>query len=117
MRLSVESAPPSRPSSSVQRRKLYELSLRAVSLREFSWRILVCVGEPKAPPPKPSRAELLAAVGKTIPDVIAPRLRVLFCGINPGLYSAATRHHFARPGNRFWPSLERAGFTDRQLAP
>jgi TDG/mug DNA glycosylase family protein len=42
---------------------------------------------------------------------------VLFCGINPGLYSAATGHHFARPGNRFWPALHRSGFTPRQLAP
>jgi len=49
--------------------------------------------------------------------VIAPRLRVLFCGINPGLYSGATGHHFARPGNRFWPTLHRAGFTSRQLHP
>ncbi|WP_245996601.1 G/U mismatch-specific DNA glycosylase [Streptomyces armeniacus] len=47
----------------------------------------------------------------------APGLRVLFCGINPGLYSAATGHHFARPGNRFWPVLHAAGFTPRQLAP
>jgi TDG/mug DNA glycosylase family protein len=69
------------------------------------------------PPRKPTRAELAAAVGKTVPDIIAPRLRVLFCGINPGLYSAATRHHFARPGNRFWPALHRGGFTERQLAP
>jgi TDG/mug DNA glycosylase family protein len=68
-------------------------------------------------PLKPNRAELLAAIGKTVPDVIAPRLRVLFCGINPGLYSAATGHHFARPGNRFWPALHGAGFTDRRLAP
>ncbi len=68
-------------------------------------------------PPKPTRAQLLAAAGKTIPDVIAPRLRVLFCGINPGLYSGATGHHFARPGNRFWPALHGAGFTERQLAP
>jgi double-stranded uracil-DNA glycosylase len=52
-----------------------------------------------------------------VPDVIAPHLRVLFCGINPGLYSGATGHHFARPGNRFWPALHQAGFTDRQLAP
>jgi len=52
-----------------------------------------------------------------VPDVIAPGLRVLFCGINPGLYTAVTGHHFARPGNRFWPALHRAGFTDRQLAP
>jgi TDG/mug DNA glycosylase family protein len=49
--------------------------------------------------------------------VIAPGLRVLFCGINPGLYSGATGHHFARPGNRFWPALHRAGFTPRQLHP
>ena len=63
----------------------------------------------------PSRAELLAAAGKTVPDVIGPGLRVLFCGINPGLYSAATGHHFARPGNRFWPALLAAGFTRRLL--
>jgi TDG/mug DNA glycosylase family protein len=49
--------------------------------------------------------------------VIARRLRVLFCGINPGLYSGATGHHFARPGNRFWPALHQAGFTQRQLHP
>ena len=50
-------------------------------------------------------------------DVIAPRLKVLFCGINPGLYSGATGHHFARPGNRFWPALHAAGFTPRLLHP
>lgn len=66
---------------------------------------------------KPTRADLLAARGKTVRDVIAPGLRVLFCGINPGLYSAATGHHFARPGNRFWPTLYRAGFTPRLLHP
>jgi TDG/mug DNA glycosylase family protein len=66
---------------------------------------------------RPSRAELLAAAGKAIRDVIAPDLRVLFCGINPGLYSAATGHHFARPGNRFWPALHLAGFTPRLLHP
>jgi len=44
-------------------------------------------------------------------------LRVLFCGINPGLYSGATGHHFARPGNRFWPTLHQAGFTPRLLDP
>lgn len=66
---------------------------------------------------RPTRAELLAAAGKTIPDVIAPNLRVLFCGINPGLYSGVTGHHFARPGNRFWPTLYAAGFTERLLAP
>lgn len=65
----------------------------------------------------PDRAALLAARNKTVPDVIAPHLRVLFCGINPGLYSGATGHHFARPGNRFWPVLHQAGFTQTQLAP
>ena len=49
--------------------------------------------------------------------MIAPDLKVLFCGINPGLYSAATGNHFARPGNRFWPALHKAGFTSRQLYP
>jgi TDG/mug DNA glycosylase family protein len=42
---------------------------------------------------------------------------VLFCGINPGLMTAATGHHFARPGNRFWPVLHRSGFTPRLLKP
>jgi TDG/mug DNA glycosylase family protein len=60
---------------------------------------------------------VLAAAGKTVPDVIGPGLRVLFCGINPGLYSGATGHHFARPGNRFWPVLHTAGFTPRVLKP
>jgi double-stranded uracil-DNA glycosylase len=69
------------------------------------------------PPTKPTKAQLLTAAGKTVPDVIGRNLRVLFCGINPGLYSAATRHHFARPGNRFWPVLHGAGFTQRQVAP
>ncbi|HEX8929020.1 MAG TPA: mismatch-specific DNA-glycosylase, partial [Actinomycetota bacterium] len=67
--------------------------------------------------PRPTPAQLAAAAGRRIPDVIAPGLDVLFCGINPGLYSAATGHHFARPGNRFWPALHRAGFTERQLHP
>ena len=66
---------------------------------------------------RPTAADLKAAVGGTIPDVIAPDLAVLFCGINPGLYSAATGHHFARPGNRFWPALHSAGFTPRLLHP
>lgn len=66
---------------------------------------------------KPSRADLLAAKGKRVRDVTAPGLRVLFCGINPGLYSAVTGHHFARPGNRFWPTLYLAGFTPRLLLP
>ena len=68
-------------------------------------------------PRRPTRAECLAAAGKTVPDVIGPGLRVLFCGINPGLYTAATGYHFARPGNRFWPTLHRAGFTERVLWP
>ena len=65
----------------------------------------------------PSREELRAAVNRTVPDLIARDLAVLFCGINPGLYSAATGHHFARPGNRFWRALKAADFTDRVLAP
>src|SRR5215212_4853561 len=67
--------------------------------------------------PKPTRADLLAAKDKTLRDVIARGLHVLFCGINPGLYSAAVGHHFARPGNRFWPTLHQAGFTPRLLSP
>ena len=67
--------------------------------------------------PKLTAADLAAARARTIPDVIAPGLAVLFCGINPGLYSAATGHHFARPGNRFWPALHQSGFTPRQLRP
>jgi double-stranded uracil-DNA glycosylase len=65
----------------------------------------------------PSAADLVAARDQTIPDVAAPGLRVLFSGINPGLYSAATGYHFARPGNRFWPALYRSGFTPRQFDP
>ncbi|MCI3221716.1 G/U mismatch-specific DNA glycosylase [Streptomyces sp. NP-1717] len=61
--------------------------------------------------------ELAAARDRVIPDVVAADLGVLFCGINPGLMSAATGHHFARPGNRFWPVLRLSGFTPRQLAP
>jgi TDG/mug DNA glycosylase family protein len=66
---------------------------------------------------KPTPAELEAARERTIPDVIGPELSVLFSGINPGLWSAATGFHFARPGNRFWPTLHRSGFTPRQLRP
>src|SRR5690349_21861813 len=69
------------------------------------------------PERRPSAADLAAARDRTIEDVVAPGLRVLFCGINPGLYSAATGYHFARPGNRFWPALYRGGFTHRQLRP
>ena len=66
---------------------------------------------------RPTPGEIAAAAGGRVPDLVAPGLRVLFCGINPGLYSAATRHHFARPGNRFWPALRDAGFTDTLLRP
>lgn len=69
------------------------------------------------PYPKPTREDLLAAAGKTVPDIIAKELKVLFCGINPGLYSGAVGHHFARPGNRFWKALHLGGFTDRLLSP
>lgn len=69
---------------------------------------------------RPTKADLEAARDRVIPDVL-PReggpLRVLFSGINPGLYSGATGHHFARPGNRFWPALYQSGFTDRLLDP
>jgi len=65
----------------------------------------------------PSPAELEAAADRVLADVAAPGLRVLFSGINPGLYSAWSGHHFARPGNRFWPALHRSGFTPRQLRP
>ena len=68
-------------------------------------------------PARPTPAELAAARQLTIPDVAAPGLRVLFSGINPGLYSAATGYHFARPGNRFWPALYQSGFTPRQFRP
>ena len=68
-------------------------------------------------PFKPTPADLLAARGRLVPDLLAPDLKVLFCGINPSLYSAAVGCHFARPGNRFWPTLHAAGFTGRQLAP
>jgi TDG/mug DNA glycosylase family protein len=71
--------------------------------------------------PRFTRSELEAARSRTIEDVLPgpgdPPLRVLFCGINPGLVSAATGHHFARPGNRFWPALHGAGFTPRLLQP
>ena len=66
---------------------------------------------------RPSRADLAAAEGKRIPDVIGPQLDVLFCGINPGLYSGAVGHHFARPGNRFWPALHAGGFTKTLISP
>jgi TDG/mug DNA glycosylase family protein len=72
---------------------------------------------PDAPPPRPTRDQLLASAGRAIPDLIAPGLDVLFCGINPGLYSAATGLHFARPGNRFWRALHDGGLTPARLQP
>ena len=66
---------------------------------------------------KPTKEQIAAAEGTTLPDVIAPGLDVLFCGINPGLYTAAVQQHFGRPGNRFWPVLHRAGFTPRLFHP
>ena len=69
---------------------------------------------------RPGKADLAAARDRAIGDVLpaaGERVAVLLCGINPSLYSGATGHHFARPGNRFWPALYRSGFTDRQLAP
>ncbi|HEX6467543.1 MAG TPA: G/U mismatch-specific DNA glycosylase [Streptosporangiaceae bacterium] len=69
---------------------------------------------------RPGKADLEAAYGRAIGDVLPPPgepLAVLVCGINPSLYSGATGHHFARPGNRFWPALHLSGCTDRLLAP
>ncbi len=66
---------------------------------------------------RPSKAELLASAGNVVPDVIADELAVLFCGINPGLHTSFTGHHFAGPGNRFFPTLHASGFTPRQLKP
>jgi len=65
----------------------------------------------------PSKTELQDARGRTIPDVLGPDLDVVFVGINPGLWSGAVGHHFARPGNRFWKALYGSGFTDRLLSP
>src|SRR5438874_11270404 len=66
---------------------------------------------------RPTKKDLQNAISRTVDDLIAPDLKVLFCGINPGLYSGATGWHFARPGNRFWKVLHLAGFTDRVLHP
>lgn len=66
---------------------------------------------------KPTNKQLQQYTGTKMADIIAPNLRVLFCGINPGLYSAATGHHFARPGNRFWKALFLGGFTKQILSP
>ena len=68
-------------------------------------------------PPRPSRAELLAAYGRTVPDLVGPDTRLLLCGINPSLESGATGFHFGNPNNRLWPVLHLAGFTPRRLHP
>ena len=67
--------------------------------------------------PNPSREDLEAARDLLLPDVLASGLHIVFCGINPGLWSAATGHHFARPGNRFWPALHASGLTPRRMQP
>jgi TDG/mug DNA glycosylase family protein len=68
-------------------------------------------------PWKPTKAQLLAAHNKRVPDLLAKNLIVLFAGINPGLYTAAIGRHFGRPGNRFWPALHAGGFTPRLYSP
>jgi len=70
-----------------------------------------------APPPKPSKEELQAAYGRTVPDLVRPGLPVLLCGINPSLWSGAVGLHFASPSNRLWPTLHASGWTDRRLDP
>ncbi|MGI8696213.1 MAG: G/U mismatch-specific DNA glycosylase [Mycobacteriales bacterium] len=70
-----------------------------------------------AGPARPDRAALRGARDRPIADTVAPGLDVLLCGINPSLWSGATGHHFARPGNRFWPALHDSGFTPRLLRP
>ena len=72
---------------------------------------------PATPPPRPSAAELQAAYGRPVPDLVGPGMRVLLCGINPSLWSGAVGLHFARPSNRFWPTLHAAGVTPRRLEP
>jgi double-stranded uracil-DNA glycosylase len=70
-----------------------------------------------ASPSGPTREQLEAARGREIADVLAPGLDVVFVGINPGLWSGATGHHFARPGNRFWRALQMGGFTRDLVSP
>jgi len=62
---------------------------------------------------RPNKAELQACQGMTVEDLMPSHPRLLFVGINPGLWTAAVNAHFARPGNRFWPALHRAGITSR----
>lgn len=71
----------------------------------------------KSPIIRPTPEQLQEAVGGKTPDIMAPRLKVLFCGINPSVYSVVVGHHFARPGNRFWRALHESGFTPRRFQP
>jgi TDG/mug DNA glycosylase family protein len=64
-----------------------------------------------------TRADLERFRGRPVDDLIGPAPRLLFVGINPSLWTAAVNAHFARPGNRFWPALHRAGFTPRVVSP
>lgn len=77
------------------------------------------LGEGESFPPgrRPTKKELEAARGKTVRDIIAAGLDVVFVGINPGLYTAAIGRHFGRPGNRFWPSLYKSGLVPEPLTP
>src|SRR5579875_204514 len=78
-----------------------------------------CVSPSAAPRGRPSPADLhqAAVSGARVPDVLAPGLDVLFCGINPGRWSGAVGHHFAYPGNRFWKAIHVAGYTAELLSP
>jgi TDG/mug DNA glycosylase family protein len=75
------------------------------------------MNRPLPTPWKPTKAQLIAARDKRVPDLIAKDLLVLFAGINPGLYTAAIGRHFGRPGNRFWTALYDGGFTPRLFSP
>ena len=66
---------------------------------------------------KPSKEDLRDALNRKVDDSIDDNLKVLFCGINPGIWSGATGYHFAKPGNRFWKTLHLSGFSDRLLHP
>ncbi len=67
--------------------------------------------------PRFTRAELESYRGAEVPDLLGPGLRLLFVGINPGLWTAATQTHFAHPVNRFYPALLKAGIIDRAIDP
>ena len=81
--------------------------LTGPAIAAVSWQYGRCVGF--------TRAELDAYVGATVDDLVGPDLRLLFVGINPGLWTAATKTHFAYPGNRFYPALRRAGIIEREI--